>query len=104
MITRGEKMNRKIKREGQYWVYMVECRDGSYYTGYTNNVEKRIAEHNGTSRGAKYLMGKGPVTLVYAKEYKYYKNAVKREREIKTLTRAEKQDLISIYEKSKDIA
>ena len=94
-------MQKKFKRAGQYYVYMLECNDGTYYTGYTNNLEKRIKEHN-SGLGAKYLRGKEPVKLVYAKEYRYYKRAVRRECEIKTLTRAEKQNLVCIYEKSKN--
>lgn len=83
-------------------MYILECKDGTYYTGYTNDLERRIDEHNNNrSRGAKYLRGKLPVKLVYAKEYRYYKRAVRREREIKTFTRAEKENLIRIYEKSR---
>ena len=52
---------------------MLECGDGTYYTGYTSDLEKRLKEHNDGKRGAKYLRGKIPVKLVYAKEYKYYK-------------------------------
>ncbi|MFA4991247.1 MAG: GIY-YIG nuclease family protein [Candidatus Omnitrophota bacterium] len=95
-------MKKKIKREGKFYVYILECKDGTYYTGYTNDLERRIDEHNNNrSRGAKYLRGKLPVKLVYAKEYRYYKRAVRREREIKTFTRAEKENLIRIYEKSR---
>ena len=58
----------KLKHEGKFYVYMVQCADGTYYTGYTNNLEKRIKEHNNNcGRGAKYLRGKGPVRFVYAK-------------------------------------
>jgi len=54
-------MKKKLKREGKFWVYMVECSDGTYYAGSTNNLEKRIKEHNYSRRGAKYLRGKLPV-------------------------------------------
>lgn len=93
-------MREKFEREGKFFVYIVECQDGTYYTGYTNDLEKRVKLHN-NGYGAKYLRGKLPVKVVYAKEYRYYKRAVNREREIKTLTRAEKQNLIDIYEKSR---
>lgn len=94
-------MRKRFKREGKFFVYIVECQDGTYYTGYTNDLKERIKLHN-NGDGAKYLQGKLPIKLVYAKEYRYYKRAVKCEREIKMLTRAEKQNLIRIYEKSKN--
>ena len=90
-------MRRKIKRHGHFIVYIVQCSIGMYYTGYTNNLESRINLHN-SGQGAKYLKGKLPVQLVYAKEYKYYKNAIHAERNIKKLTRKEKENLIKNYE------
>ncbi|MCX5634120.1 MAG: GIY-YIG nuclease family protein [Phycisphaerae bacterium] len=84
-------------RKGKYWVYIVRCKDGTCYTGYTNNLGKRIALHN-SGNGAKYLRNKLPVVLVYAKEYRYYKNALNREKNIKKLTRQQKEELIRIYE------
>lgn len=75
---------------------MVRCANGAYYTGSTNNLEKRIALHN-AGRGAKYLRGKLPVTLVYAREYRYYKTAWNAEMKIKTLSRKEKEELIREY-------
>jgi len=89
---------RKINRSGRFWAYIVECTDKTYYTGYTNDLGRRIKEHH-NSRGAKYLKGKVPVKLVYAKEYRYYKNAIHAERNIKKLTRKQKEELIKVYEK-----
>lgn len=83
-------------RHGKYVVYMVECADGTYYSGSTNDLEARIKLHN-SGNGAKYLRGKGPVRLVYAKEYRYYKRALNAERQLKKLTRKEKEALIRIY-------
>lgn len=80
-------------RRSQYFVYIVRCKSGFYYTGYTNNLERRLNEHN-SGRGSKYLRGKRPVQLVYAKEYKYYKNALNAERHIKTLPKKRKEALI----------
>lgn len=77
-------------------MYILQCSNGTYYTGYTNNLENRIKEHN-SGNGAKYLRGKLPVKLVYAKEYRYYKNAVHRERNIKKMTRKQKEELTRIY-------
>ncbi len=91
-----------IKRCDEYSVYIVQCKDGSYYTGYTNNLKNRIKLHN-DGNGAKYLRGKLPVKLVYVKEYKYYKNALHAERNLKKLTRIQKIELIRIYEKNNEV-
>ena len=91
-------MNRAIKRRAKYFVYMIECRKSTYYAGYTNDLTARINLHN-SGHGAKYLRGKLPVKLVYAKEYRYYKNALHAERNLKKLTRAQKEELVRIYEK-----
>ena len=82
-----------MKRSVGYHVYMVRCTDGSYYTGYTNHLEERIKMHN-AGYGAKCLRGKRPVVLVYAKAYRYYKNAVKAEAFLKSKTRRFKEDLV----------
>jgi len=82
-----------MKRKGSFFVYIVQCSRGTYYTGYTVDLENRLKKHN-DGTGAKYLRGKGPVKLVYAREYKYYKNAVKAEIAIKKLTRKEKEDFV----------
>jgi len=75
-------------------VYIVQCADGTYYTGYTHDLPRRLKLHNG-GHGAKYTRDRGPVTLVYAKRYRYYKNALKEERRLKTLRRPQKTALIS---------
>ncbi len=92
-------MPRKLTRKSKYWVYIAQCADGKYYTGYTNNLERRIGLHNSGS-GAKYLKGRLPVKLVYAKQYHYYKNALRAERKIKKFTRKQKEALIKIYEQN----
>jgi len=84
---------RKIKRTGGFFVYIVKCSGGQYYTGFTNDIEARLKCHN-SGKGAKYLRGKLPVELVYAKPYKYLKSALKAEYEIKQLTRTQKESLI----------
>jgi putative endonuclease len=75
------------------YVYIVECSDETFYTGWTNNLEKRIAMHsNGT--GAKYTKGRGPVNLMYYETFEKKEDAMKREYEIKKLTRKGKLMLI----------
>lgn len=95
MSERSKKQ--QIQREGKFFVYIVQCRDKTFYTGYANDLKNRIALHN-KGNGAKYLRGKLPVKLVYAKEYHYYKNALRGERNIKKLTREQKERLIRNYE------
>ena len=92
MKTRKQ-IRRKFHRQGKFHVYIVVCANGTYYTGSTGNLEKRIALHN-KGRGAKYLRGKRPVAVVYARAYRYYKNALNAEREIKKLTRRKKESLM----------
>ncbi len=76
-----------------YYVYMVKCRDGSLYCGYTDDVQKRVAAHN-SGAGAKYTKSRRPVTLVYTEVCASKSEALKREYAIKQLSRAEKEALI----------
>ena len=76
-----------------FYVYMVRCKYGTYYAGYTNDIKKRIAAHN-DGTGAKYLRGKGPVTLVYKKKYPTAQEAQAQEWCLKRLTRKQKEALI----------
>ncbi|NOR10385.1 MAG: GIY-YIG nuclease family protein [Desulfovibrionaceae bacterium] len=77
-----------------WYVYMVQCRDGSLYTGIAKNLEKRVEEHNSGSTGAKYTRSRRPVHLVYQEEVPSRSAAAKREYEIKQLTAAGKNALI----------
>lgn len=74
-------------------VYIVECSDGTLYTGYTTDVERRIQEHN-AGEGARYTRGRTPVELVYTASFESRSAACAREAEIKTMPRAEKLTLI----------
>lgn len=78
-----------------HYIYIVECRDGTYYTGYTNDIKKRIKAHN-EGKGAKYTNGRRPVTLRYIESYLTKSEALSREYAIKQLTRLEKQKLFKI--------
>ena len=84
---------KKVKRRGLFYVYIVECRDGSYYTGYTLDINRRIVLHN-TGKGAKYTRGRRPVKLIWRREYKYFKKAILEEKRIKRLTRLQKETLV----------
>lgn len=76
------------------YVYIVECNDNTLYTGWTNNLEKRIKAHN-DGKGAKYTQGRRPVRLVYFEEFETKQEALKREWFIKHLSRKEKMDIIA---------
>ncbi len=77
-----------------YYVYIVRCADNTLYTGYTNNLEKRLFSHNNLPTGAKYTRGRRPVSLVWSREYPSLQEALKVEREIKSLTRTQKETFI----------
>jgi putative endonuclease len=77
---------------------MLRCQDDSLYTGYTDNVEKRLATHN-QGKGAKYTRGRLPVALVYCEDFLDKSSAIKREIEIKKLTKGKKEELALSYEK-----
>lgn len=75
------------------YTYILQCNDGSLYTGWTNHLEKRIADHN-NGKGAKYTRGRLPVTLAYYEEFQSKKEAMSREYAIKSLTKSQKLELI----------
>jgi len=74
------------------FVYIVQCNDGSLYTGWTMDVERRVKQHN-AGRGAKYTQWHAPVKLVYVEEQPTRSAAMKREAEIKRWPRARKLKL-----------
>ncbi|WP_276299753.1 GIY-YIG nuclease family protein [Halorussus lipolyticus] len=76
-----------------HWVYILECDDGSFYTGYTTDVERRVREHD-RGEGAKYTRGRTPVELVHTEEFDSQSAAMSREYEIKQLSRRQKEQLV----------
>ena len=74
-------------------MYVLSCNDGSLYTGWTTDLKKRIKAHN-SGKGAKYTRSRLPVKLMYYEEFPDKSQALKREKEIKKLTRNQKLDLI----------
>ena len=74
------------------YVYIVECSDGTLNTGWTNNLEKRVKDHN-EGKGAKYTKARRPVSLVYYEEFESKEEAMKREYAIKQMSRSEKLKL-----------
>lgn len=79
------------------YTYIVQCADGTLYTGWTTNVMRRLKEHNEGRAGAKYTRAKRPVNLVYYEGYETKEEAMRREYAIKQLTRKEKLELIEMY-------
>jgi len=77
-----------------HYVYVLECADGTYYTGYTTDVERRVAEHD-AGDGAKYTRGRTPVELVHVERYDSRSAAMSREHEVKALSRARKERLVA---------
>ena len=75
------------------WMYMLQCRDGSYYVGSTPNLERRVAEHQG-GLGGRYTAYRLPVTLVYSYEIDRIEDAFYLERQVKGWCRAKKEALI----------
>lgn len=76
-----------------HYVYVVECSDGSLYTGYTTDVDRRVREHN-AGDGAKYTRGRTPVELRHVETFAEKGTALSREHAIKRLSRAEKVSLL----------
>ena len=75
------------------YTYVVKCNDGTLYTGWTNNLEKRMKDHN-DGKGAKYTKARLPVELVYYETFDTKEEAMSREYGIKQLSRREKEELV----------
>lgn len=84
----------------KYYVYILECQDGSFYTGISINPEKRLKEHLGSKLGAKYTKAHKPIGIVYLEECPNRSIASRREYEIKQLTKPKKIELVNAYKKS----
>jgi len=76
-----------------HYTYILQCSNGTLYTGYTLDLKKRVSAHN-SGKGSKYTRGRLPVTLVYYEEFETKKEALQREHQIKKLDRIEKIKLI----------
>jgi len=75
-------------------VYILKCADGTFYTGITTDLKRRVSEHNDSLLGAKYTRSRRPVKLVFSRKMKNKSIATKEERRIKKMTRQEKNKLI----------
>lgn len=81
------------------FVYMLRCKDGSLYTGWTNDLQHRLAMHS-AGKGAKYTRGRGPLELVYSEELGSKEEALHREAEIKKLSKPKKLELLATWQQA----
>ena len=79
-----------------WYLYILRCGDGTLYTGITNDIPTRLKAH-ASGKGAKYTRGRGPLELVYQEQLESHSAALKRERQVKQLTRAQKLHMIDTY-------
>ena len=87
--------------ENTWYLYILRCKDSTLYTGITTDVEKRFQTHQ-SGKGAKYTRGRRPLELVYRELCGTHSDALKREWEVKQLSREEKQKLITRYTEQKE--
>ena len=81
-------------KAGDWFLYVLLCSDGSLYAGATTDIDRRVEEHNDSSRGAKYTKTRRPVELVYSERYENRSSAQKAECAFKKLTRKQKEKII----------
>lgn len=104
----GVAMDKKIHKRGTgearevNYTYIVRCSDGTFYTGWTNNLDKRIRDHN-EGRGAKYTRSRRPVILEYYEEFPTREEAMSREWAIKHMPRGKKEEMIRKAETAPDV-
>lgn len=85
----------------EHLVYILKCKDNTFYTGYTNNLNRRLHLHE-SGKGAKYTRGRGPFEVVYTQGHSTKEEALRREYAIKQLKRIGKQVLIETYLRESD--
>ena len=81
-----------------YYVYVLLCKDGSYYTGHAKNVKRRLEQHK-RGQGARYTRMHEPEKIVYVEKFNSRSEAMKREQEIKTFSHSKKQKLVNLHNK-----
>ena len=81
--------------EGKWYVYILQCSDNTLYTGITNNLDRRLKAHN-AGTASKYTRGRRPVVMVYQETAETKSNALRREIQIKSLSRQQKELLINM--------
>lgn len=82
-----------MEKSSSHFFYVLECADRSYYAGYTNDIDKRVAAHN-AGKGAKYTRARGPVKCIYVETFETKQEAMRAEYAFKQLTRTQKTKYI----------
>ncbi|MBX2866646.1 GIY-YIG nuclease family protein [Candidatus Kaiserbacteria bacterium] len=85
----------------KYYVYILKCSDGTYYTGITNDLDKRVEAHNTSPQGAKYTRTRRPVRLMYSESCTDKGEALRREYEIRKCSRTQKVNIIATFQKKR---
>ena len=89
-------IKRRSSNPASYYCYIVECADGTYYTGWTTDPERRAAQHN-RGQGARYTRQRRPVKLIYVETQPDRASAMRRERKIKLMSRTQKLKLANAF-------
>lgn len=91
-MGKTDEMHAREKGPVSYYVYLLLCDNGSYYTGYTNNVASRLEQHE-QGHGARYTLMHRPKRVIYIEEFKTRRAAMRREQQIKAFTHNQKREL-----------
>jgi len=91
-LGKTDEVRNREKRSASYYVYLLLCDDGSYYTGYTDNVASRLKQHE-QGHGARYTKMHRPKRVIYIKEFKTRRAAMRGEQQIKAFTHNQKREL-----------
>jgi putative endonuclease len=97
--TRSASTKKPGRARKSYYVYLLLCDDGSYYTGYTNNVASRLERHK-KGQGARYTRMRKPKRVAYVEKFRTRPAAIRREHQIKSLSHREKHELASIWSRT----
>lgn len=92
-----------METNNEHFFYVLECSDGSYYAGYTNDLDNRIQKHN-SGKGAKYTRARKPVTLIFTKGFESKSEALKAEYSFKQLNRKEKEEFLRVPDVEMDFS
>ena len=94
MVSPEKSKTIQMNKAKSWYLYMVRCNKGQLYTGISTNVERRFAEHV-SGRGAKFLRGKGPLTLLFQKQVGSHSEALRLELQVKKMSKSAKEQWIT---------
>lgn len=94
MIWTMSMAEERLAKNSEWFVYIIEADDGSYYTGVSTDVQRRFEDHSSKKRGARYFLGRNPRAIVYVEDAHDKSSSHRREAQIKKLSRKEKAALI----------